>query len=355
MRAGLAIFAACTILACRPRPWQPATAPQSVNSAHSSQKTGQRFYRDGALHVRIAHGIARINGENISLDNTRHLEEVLAASDLLTWKLSPTDDATGLDVLTVLRAGTVADFEIADFSPARDAPLPVRSGYTKPGWHKLAFPAPPVVLEITKESVVATSGDHIEFSSPLPGSAGSLKETLHKFCSETDHCLGLIIAMDNDAPAQALQTLLPALFPGPMPVLISKADLENTIANNVEYPKLPAKNATGGTLPPVVIQQIVREQYAQFRQCFEDGLRRNHNLEGRVTVRFVIGTDGTVSDIHALPPPLIPTSPRPSFLGTTMPDPSVTDCVVQHYRPLKFPHPEGGIVTVVYPIMFSPG
>jgi hypothetical protein len=30
-------------------------------------------------------------------------------------------------------------------------------------------------------------------------------------------------------------------------------------------------------------------------------------------------------------------------------------CVISAYYGLSFPQPEGGIVTVVYPIMFSPG
>jgi hypothetical protein len=30
-------------------------------------------------------------------------------------------------------------------------------------------------------------------------------------------------------------------------------------------------------------------------------------------------------------------------------------CVIRAYYGLSFPQPEGGIVTVVYPIMFSPG
>ena len=38
-----------------------------------------------------------------------------------------------------------------------------------------------------------------------------------------------------------------------------------------------------------------------------------------------------------------------------MPDAKVVECIMAEYRKLRFPEPEGGIVTVVYPIMFSPG
>jgi hypothetical protein len=96
-----------------------------------------------------------------------------------------------------------------------------------------------------------------------------------------------------------------------------------------------------GRLPPEVIQRIVRQNYGRFRMCYEQGLAKNPNLEGRVTVRFVIGRDGSVSNV--------------SNGGSDIPDSSVVQCVIRNYYGLSFPQPEGGIVTVVYPIMFSPG
>lgn len=96
-----------------------------------------------------------------------------------------------------------------------------------------------------------------------------------------------------------------------------------------------------GRLPPEVIQRIVRQNYGRFRLCYEQGLVKNPNLEGRVTVRFVIGRDGSVSNV--------------SNGGSDIPDSGVVQCVIRAYYGLSFPQPEGGIVTVVYPIMFSPG
>ncbi len=95
-----------------------------------------------------------------------------------------------------------------------------------------------------------------------------------------------------------------------------------------------------GRLPPEVIQRIVRQNYGRFRQCYEQGLGRDPELEGRIAVRFVIGRDGTV--VHA------------ADGGSDLPDPNVVACVTRAYQSLSFPEPEGGIVTVVYPIVFSP-
>jgi len=96
-----------------------------------------------------------------------------------------------------------------------------------------------------------------------------------------------------------------------------------------------------GRLPPEVIQRIVRQSYGRFRLCYEKGLRNNPNLEGKISVRFVIGRDGRVSNVGQA--------------GTDLPDARVVSCVVNSYRGLTFPEPEGGVVTVTYPIMFTPG
>jgi hypothetical protein len=59
-----------------------------------------------------------------------------------------------------------------------------------------------------------------------------------------------------------------------------------------------------------------------------------------VTTSFVIGRDGAVTSA--------------TDAGSDLPDPSVVSCVVRAFYGLSFPQPEGGIVTVKYPITFSP-
>ncbi len=96
-----------------------------------------------------------------------------------------------------------------------------------------------------------------------------------------------------------------------------------------------------GRLPPEAIQRVVRQNFGRFRLCYENGLRPSPNLSGRVTVRFVIARDGSVGSV--------------ADGGSDIPDRTVTSCVVRAFSGLSFPQPEGGIVTVSYPILFSPG
>ncbi len=96
-----------------------------------------------------------------------------------------------------------------------------------------------------------------------------------------------------------------------------------------------------GSLPADVIQRIVRQNYGRFRMCYEQGLKKNPNLQGRVSVSFVIDRTGAVSNAHNG--------------GSDLPDSGVVSCVVGQYYGLSFPAPQDGVVTVNYPIMFSPG
>jgi hypothetical protein len=96
-----------------------------------------------------------------------------------------------------------------------------------------------------------------------------------------------------------------------------------------------------GRLPPEVIQRIVRQNFGRFRLCYENGLKTDPKLAGRVTVKFQIDASGAVASV--------------ADGGSDLPSPATIDCVVRAFSSLSFPQPEGGVVNVLYPIVFSPG
>jgi hypothetical protein len=95
-----------------------------------------------------------------------------------------------------------------------------------------------------------------------------------------------------------------------------------------------------GRLPPEIIQRTVRQNFGRFKFCYEAGLRGNPNLQGRVAVRFIINREGGVASAENG--------------GSDLADSSVISCVTRAFYGLSFPQPENGIVTVTYPIVFSP-
>lgn len=110
--------------------------------------------------------------------------------------------------------------------------------------------------------------------------------------------------------------------------------------SKVHFPREDGTVAVNGRLPPEIIQRIVRQNFGRFTMCYQNGLRTNPNLEGRVAVKFVIGRDGAVQFA--------------ADGGSDIPDQDVRRCVVSGFTNLSFPAPENGMVTVVYPLMFTP-
>lgn len=98
--------------------------------------------------------------------------------------------------------------------------------------------------------------------------------------------------------------------------------------------------SVSGRLPPEAVQRIIRQNFGRLRFCYDSALVHTPDLAGRVSVRFVIGRDGAVSQV--------------ADGGSSMPDPAVVACVLRTFYGISFPQPEGGVVTVTYPILFSP-
>ena len=94
-----------------------------------------------------------------------------------------------------------------------------------------------------------------------------------------------------------------------------------------------------GRLPPETIQRVVRANFGRYRACYQSALATNPNLQGRVVVNFVIGRSGAVSSANG---------------GGDLPNSAVINCVAGAFSGLTFPQPEHGIVTVSYPLVFTP-
>ena len=102
-----------------------------------------------------------------------------------------------------------------------------------------------------------------------------------------------------------------------------------------------AERNAGGRLAPEVIQNVVRQNFGRFRTCYEEALKRKPKLEGTVTVKYAIEPNGSTQGA--------------ADEGSTLPDLDAIQCVVHGFSALSYPPPQGGYVTVVYPIAFSPG
>jgi hypothetical protein len=88
-------------------------------------------------------------------------------------------------------------------------------------------------------------------------------------------------------------------------------------------------------------KQLRARGYTPFRACYEEGLRRNQQLTGRVSVEFTLGAEGTAQNAFKA--------------SSTLADESVNQCVVRETTLIALPRPQTGTPTVPMQVTFAVG
>ena len=107
--------------------------------------------------------------------------------------------------------------------------------------------------------------------------------------------------------------------------------------------------ADGGAMDPKYIQEVVRGEFMPMAKgCYEELLTRKKTAAGRFEMSFTIVADAKlgaiVEDVEA------------DHGDSGVADERMTTCMRESLSTLSFrPPAHGGYVTVVYPILFSPG
>jgi TonB family protein len=115
---------------------------------------------------------------------------------------------------------------------------------------------------------------------------------------------------------------------------------ERTVKGNV---KSSAGDEIGGTgeFDSSVVVSLIKTRLRAIQMCYEQQLRRNPTLAGKVTIEFSIQPRGNVTDVKVK--------------ENTTGDAAVGTCVANTVSTFRFnPGPEGGSVTYAYPFVFSP-
>lgn len=99
---------------------------------------------------------------------------------------------------------------------------------------------------------------------------------------------------------------------------------------------------TMGSLDRSLIDEVIKRNMNRIRYCYQRELAKNASLAGKISMKFTIAGDGSVSS----------SSVKSSSMGNA----SVESCLQKTFMQLDFPKPRGGgIVIVSYPFMFDPG
>jgi beta-lactamase regulating signal transducer with metallopeptidase domain len=118
--------------------------------------------------------------------------------------------------------------------------------------------------------------------------------------------------------------------------LLAPLSLEGRATPTSPSPR-EVSSAVGGRIDRRVVAKVIHDHFPAFRACYERFLDPNAIV--RAEMHFTIGATGAVTGAH------IDAEGAP-LLGTCM------EPVMLHFR---FPPPEGGAQTVVFPIAFAPG
>jgi TonB family protein len=122
-------------------------------------------------------------------------------------------------------------------------------------------------------------------------------------------------------------------------------DLESESAKETKVKgkaKAGAGEEVGGTglLDAAEVARVVKSRITAIQMCYQKGLNKNYGLEGKIKVRFTIGTSGRVT--------------KASIEENTLGDPEVGACVLDKVQSFAFSKPEGGSVDYVFPFVFKP-
>jgi len=97
-----------------------------------------------------------------------------------------------------------------------------------------------------------------------------------------------------------------------------------------------------GPIDKKQIDEVVRRHLNEVRYCYQRELQRSPSLAGKVSVKFVIAGDGTVSSAVTD--------------KTTLGSAAAESCIAQRFMRMQFPALKGGGVAIIrYPFLFSPG
>ncbi len=155
-------------------------------------------------------------------------------------------------------------------------------------------------------------------------------------------CDRALLAPASAAPRAAVRRLESGLLAPPgalgrgtlgeLVIPLTDRDLEVAAARLAEH------QVAGGQRTREAIRDTFRRHQPAFRRCYQEGLKRNPKLGGKVTLSVAIAPSGEPSNVAAP--------------AETLGDAAVVECLVHEGRSLRFPPADAG-TTVNYPLLFS--
>ena len=138
-------------------------------------------------------------------------------------------------------------------------------------------------------------------------------------------------------------------FASNLPTALSKSDIDGYVVlletknkkNDSSTSKIKTKSSYPilGTWSKSHINSVIIKNLEKIRYCYQNQLAKEPNIGGKITVKFVVSQDGSVTSA--------------SIKETTMNSSKVETCIRNRFMEFVFPKTESGITIVQYPFLFS--
>jgi outer membrane biosynthesis protein TonB len=103
----------------------------------------------------------------------------------------------------------------------------------------------------------------------------------------------------------------------------------------------PGSPQVVGYLSAEQINRVVRANQAALRYCYESEVQRQRGLRGKIVLQWRVDRAGAV--------------PMARVASSTLNNAGVEGCIVRQVKKWRFPKPDGGEVSVMYPFIFGIG
>lgn len=153
-------------------------------------------------------------------------------------------------------------------------------------------------------------------------------------------------ALSSNTATPADPSAAPTASPTASPAggLALTGEMTSEDARYAEHDDKPSPERQG-SLDKASVQRVIRAAFGDFKACYEEGLKRDPKLAGRVNIRFKILVDGHVTDVAEAP-----SSPEgPPLLS----DKKTVSCILTRFQALVFDK-QAAPAIVTYPIQFNP-
>ena len=100
-------------------------------------------------------------------------------------------------------------------------------------------------------------------------------------------------------------------------------------------------SSVGGKIDAGSVAATFKKRMSAIKVCYQKSLQKNPNSEGKVAIQFTIGSSGRISKIKVM--------------QNTTGDKGLGKCISGKVKKWKFPRPDRGTPTFVYPFILKKG